>query len=290
MTYRVTQRSISTSALIGLQKNLTRNQQLQQQLSSGKRVSTPSDDPSAASAAMALRSQKQMDVQYQRNANFATARLDTADTALQSLSARIQRARDLVVQANSGAIDAGGRQAVAAELAQINTDVQSLYNTTYLGRPVFGGTVAGNQAIDSTGSYVGNDQPVTTRISRDTVLRLDVPGSSAGASTLPAALTKASADVQSNQSALGGDLDALDGALQQVLTSLGDVGARANRLQQVQQQVSSEQLAFTSRISQNEDVDLPEAIMNMSAQQASYQAALGAASKIMQTSLVDFLK
>ena len=54
--------------------------------------------------------------------------------------------------------------------------------------------------------------------------------------------------------------------------------------------LDNEQLDFTSRISENEDIDMPKTIMDLEAQKVGYQAALGAASKVLQVSLLDFLK
>jgi flagellar hook-associated protein 3 FlgL len=75
-----------------------------------------------------------------------------------------------------------------------------------------------------------------------------------------------------------------------VMQALGDVGARAARVDSTKDNVDSHRLDLVARISENEDVDLPETIMNLQSQQVAYQSALGASAKILQTSLVDFLK
>jgi flagellar hook-associated protein 3 FlgL len=288
---RVTQRQISDSALRGLQASLARTQTLQEQLSSGRRVSKPSDDPSGTAAAMKLRSQRRADEQYLRNIDDASGRLATADSALMAISDRLRRARELVVASGNGALSSEGRSALGVELTSISSEVTDLLNTRWLGRPIFGGTVAGDRAVDPTsGTYLGNDLPVTARISREATLRVDVKGTDVGADALPATLTQISSDVVNDPAALQANLAALDAAASKVLTSLGDVGARAARLETTKTNVDSERLDFTSRISQTEDVDLPETIMNLSAQQVAYQSALGAAGKILQVSLLDYLR
>jgi flagellar hook-associated protein 3 FlgL len=287
---RVTHKSMSNVALRGLQGSLSRAQQLQNELSSGKRVGTPSDDPAAASASMKLRSQRRQDEQYLRNIDDASGRLNVTDDALSQISDRIRRARDLLVQAGDGAVDASGMAAIGAELSSISGEVKDLYNTRWLDRPVFGGTVPGSVAIDSTGTYIGNDAPIQARISRDSTLRVDTSGTAAGANTLPDLLGQAAADVTGNPTAVAGDLTALDAELGKVLQTLGDVGARSARLETTRTNLTAEQLDFTSRISQNEDVDLPATIMNLQSQQVAYQTALSAAAKVLQTSLADYLK
>jgi flagellar hook-associated protein 3 FlgL len=287
---RVTHKSMSNVALRGLQGSLARTQSLQNQLSSGRRVNTPGDDPSAAGASMKLRSQRSQDDQYLRNIQDASGRLNVTDDALVQISDRVRRARDLLVQAGNGAVDTAGMAAIGAELSSIQGEVKDLYNTRWLDRPVFAGTAAGNQAIDATGSYVGNDAPIEVRISRDATLRVDTPGTAAGAGTLPDLLGQAAADVPGNPAAVSGDLSALDTELGKVLKTLGDVGARSARLETTKNSVDAERLDFTARISENEDVDLPSTIMNLQSQQVAYQTALSAAAKILQTSLVEYLR
>jgi flagellar hook-associated protein 3 FlgL len=168
--------------------------------------------------------------------------------------------------------------------------VVDLYNTTYLDRPIFGGTIGGMTTVDATGTYLGDDQPVTARISSDAVLRIDVSGTAAGANTVPAMIDQVAADIASPTGATDTDLANIDASISQVLQSLGDVGARSARIATTRDMVDSHRLDLTSRISVNEDVDMPQAMMNLSAAQVGYQAALQSAAKIQQVSLVDFLK
>jgi len=290
-TGRVTQRSMSSVTLRGLQAALGRTQDLQNQLSSGRRVSRPADDPSAAVSAMKLRSHRAGDEQYLRNADNGTGRLASADSALQTVSTRLNRVRELVVQSQNGAIDTAGRASLAAEIKQIRGDIIDQYNTRWLDRPVFGGTVPGGDAVDpATGAYVGDDADILTRISRDATIRVDVKGSDAGADVLPGLLDDVADHVGTDDPAVPADLTALDAAMTTVRTTLGDVGARESRIETTKDKVDSERLDFTARISENEDVDLPETIMKLQSQQVAYQSALGAAAKMLQTSLADYLR
>src|SRR4051794_5491977 len=172
----VTSRTMSNTALRGLQSSLGRTQDLQNQLSSGRRVNRPADDPAATAASMKLRSERTANQQYQRNVEDSTGRLNMADSALTQISDRIRRAQELVLSANNGAIGSDSRAAIAQELSSISDEVVDLYNTRWLGRPVFGGTVAGDVAVQPDGTYLGNDLPVVSRINADTTIRVDVSG------------------------------------------------------------------------------------------------------------------
>ncbi|HET9655446.1 MAG TPA: flagellar hook-associated protein FlgL [Kineosporiaceae bacterium] len=288
---RITQSTMSATALRGLQTSLGRVQELQQQLSSGKRVNVPSDDPAATAAAMTFRSQRAADEQYLVNADAAAARLNVTDNALTQLSDRLRGARDLMIQSQNGAIGSNSLGALSQQVLAVRQDVVDLYNTRYLDRPIFAGTAQGSVTVDSSGTYVGDDGDVVIRISGDATVRTDVKGTAVGADTVPALLTQIAADVAAGNSAgVNAGLDSLDAALSNVQQSLGDVGARQARVDSVRSLVDSARLDLTSKISDTEDVDLPETIMNLQAQQVAYQSALGAAAKITQVSLADFLK
>jgi len=287
---RITQRSITDTALRGLQGNLSRLQELQNQLSSGRRIGGPSDDPSGAASAMTFRSQRAQSEQHLRNIDHATGRLTATDDALTNMSDRLRAVREMMIQSRSGAMNADARSTLGSQITSVRSEVVDLYNSRYLDRPVFGGTTPGVNAVDpATGAYLGNDAPIETRISRDALVRTDVKGTDVAADVLPDLLNRIAANVAAG-ALTPADFDELDAAMSKVLQSLGDVGARAARVETTKAAVDASRLDLTSRISLNEDVDLPETIMNMQAQQVAYQAALGAAAKIQQTSLVDFLR
>lgn len=291
MATRITYGMTAATSLRGLQAGLGRVQELQEQLSSGRRLQRPSDDPVAAAASMRLRSAKVADEQYQRNSDQAMGRLTVTDSALTALSDRVRAVRELMVASHNGALNADGRTALAGQVSALRAEVVSLYNTTYLDRPVFGGTVPGRLAVDpATGGYLGNDAPVEVRVSADATMRTDVPGTGAAADVLPAVLDAVALSVASSTGATTADFAALDGAFSQIQRALGDVGARTQRLENTRSSVETHRLDLVSRISENEDVDLPETIMNLQSQQVGYQAALGATAKVLQISLLDFLR
>lgn len=288
---RVTQRSMSTVTMRGLELSLSRSQRLQEQLSSGRAVAAPSDDPAAAVSAMKLRSQRRADEQYLRNIDDGNGRLAMADDALLDLSRQIRRAQELMSASRDAAISPDGREAIAAEMQSIRKGVIDIYNTRWLDRPVFGGTAAGTVAVDpDSGAYVGDEGAVVSRISRNVTIRLDVTGIGAGADVLPDLIAQAADDVVNNLDAVAGSQDAMEDVLSGVLRTMGDVGARAAQLETARASVDSERLDFTGRISENEEIDLPKSIMELQSAQVAYQSALGAAAKIMQTSLLDFLR
>ena len=287
---RITQMAMTNNSLANLQTSLGRVQKLQEQASSGKRIGVPSDDPQATASSMVLRSAQSSNDQYTRNGQYANSRLSTADNALQSINASMQRVRSLVVRSQNGALDDNARAGISAEITQLKSEIIDHYNTQYLGRPVFGGLVAGGQAIDDSGTYIGDGAPVMAKLSDSASVRVDVDGASVGADTVPGMLDQIASDVLQSDGTAQADLDALDGVLNKISIATANVGAAETRVSNTLNLNSSRSVDLTNSIAQNESVDLAEVLTKVAAQQVAYQSALGVTAKINQTSLLDFLR
>lgn len=292
---RVTQHSLSMGSLANVQASLNRTAKLQEQMSSGKQINRPSDSPTGTVTTLSLRSQISAQEQYAANAQDGGSWLGTLDTTLQSVNATLQRVRDLTVQAgNTGSTDTNARQAIAAEITTLRDHLMGLANTTYLGRPVFGGTTAQKQAFDpDTYAYRGDGGKVTRRIDDSTQVAVGSNGPKvfgAENDTLFAFLDTLAADVTGNPSALSADLGALDGRMGTVLNALTDVGVRTNQVEQAQTAAKNKALDLRSTLSGVEDIDLPSVIIDLQLQETTYQAALAATAKVLQPTLMDFLR
>ena len=292
---RITQTSIAASTLANLQSSLARSSRLQEQLSSGKVINRASDSPSGTVSSLALRTQIGANEQYSRNANDAKAWLGTADSTLQSVNSRLQRVRELTLSASStGNMDANSRQAIAAEVTSLRSELMGLANTTYAGRPIFGGTTSGSQAFDpTTYAYVGDGGSVVRRLDSRSTVDAAASGTAVfgdGATSVFTLLDDIAAHAVGDTSQLAGDLGKLDSRSQQVLQTLTDVGVRYNRAEAAATTADNAVLSLRTTLSGVEDIDLPKTIMDLQLQQTTYQAALSATAKVLQPSLMDFLR
>jgi flagellar hook-associated protein 3 FlgL len=304
MITRVTQRMMTERSLTSVETGLNRMSQAQEQLSTGKRINRPSDDPTGTTTALRARAAVAEQAQYQRNAQDGVAWLTTIDSAIQGVSSEVQRAYTLAIQgANTGSNGATAENAIADEIDQIKQGVLSLANTAYLGRPVFGGTTTGSVAFqaDASGTvtYAGNgntaDGEVNRRVGADTVVRVDSDGTKVfgddGDSVfdhldqLSQALRANPADSTQIQASIG----KLHDDLTRLSSAAANEGARMNQITQASNVASANQLAMQKAQSDAEDVDVAEATINLQTQSNAYQAALMAVSKTSQRSLLDFL-
>ena len=293
--FRVTQRAIATNILVGLQGNLGRLGDIQQRLSSGKQISKPSDSPTGTVAAMQYRGDLTTANQYVRNSDDGLGWLGTADAALGNIMTEVQRTRELALQgmSNGSAGSPDARAAIATEVDQLHAATIGLANTRYGDRPIFGGTTASPSAYDTTGTYLGDSGVVQRSVGDNVKVAVADPGTTVfgtGSNQLFTVMSDIASDIRTNPSALQGDLDRLDAATTIVKAVQSSVGARYNQVTQMQQFANDKVDNLTSQLSDVEDIDLPKTISDMQLQQVAYQAALSAGAKVVQPSLVDFLR
>ena len=296
MVIRVTERSLSMNAMRGLQANLARLSKTEEQLTSGKLISKPSDSPTGTMTAMLLRSDMRTQEQYARNATDGVNWLNTIDSTLGSVHDNAGRVRDLMLQgmsAGAGGSDATARASLAVEVDQIRQSILGLANTKYIDRPVFGGTTAGSTAYDGDGNYLGDSGSVTRTVAEGIKLRTDTSGEEAfgtGDTQLFKLLADISDHLKNDPSKLSVDLDRMDTAMSAVRAAQASGGARSNRIESMQETARNRHLDLETQLTEVEDIDLPKTITDMTLQQTAYQAALGATAKVIQPSLMDFLR
>lgn len=292
---RVTQTMMSRHSVDSLQTSLSRLARLQEQLSTGRVLNRPSDSPTDTTSAMRIRSSLADVTQYGRNAEDGNGWLSTLDAAMTSATGQLLRARDLALQgANEGVAGPAVREALAAEVDQIRNGLISTANSDYLGRPVFGGVTAGPVAYDDTGTYVGTPGAVNRTIGEGASVRVDVDGTTAfgptGSSVFDHLADLATALRANDQATISASIDALDADRVRVTTTQTDVGSRQNRIETAIQASADGVLRLKNSLSQVENADLPKTLVDLRMQEVAYQAALGATARVMQPSLLDFLR
>lgn len=305
MIGRVTQGTVQRSTLHHLQTNLTAMSALQNKLSSTRSITKPSDDPAGTGTAMALRSALRANEQHARNVTDGNGWLTTADAALTTSLDAVRRARDLTVQgASTGVLNAQGREALAVEIEGLRDALLAQAGTTHVGRPVFAGTAAGAAVTvtpadpatpGSTRGYAFNgfpDAPVLRRVDAATQVRVDVDGAAAfgtGDASVFATLDRIAATLRAGGD-VGAEITALDTHRDTMLREVTALGARHGRLQAAGSAATDTKVGLMTQLSAIEDVDLPATIVELQMQEVAYQAALGAASRVLQPSLMDFLR
>lgn len=294
MINRVTHQTMQRTTLANLQANLGRMSDLQGRLSGGKVITKPSDDPGGTATAMQLRAEKRAAEQFARNADDGYAWLSTVDSALQGSLAALRQARDLTVQgANTGAMGQTSRDAIATEIEGIRDALLDQANTSYLGRSVFAGTSSEPSAFRADYSWAGaTGVTVERRLAPDSTVAVDGNGVAAfgeGATSVFALLDTIAAELRSG-TGVGPRLGEIDTRMNAMLGELASVGTRHSQVEKAQTASLKTLTDLKGQISAIEDIDLAEVMVQIQSQEVAYQAALGAAARVLQPSLMDFLR
>src|SRR5437660_1569609 len=146
MLNRVTSGTMSTELLRDVNSLTTRIARSQQQISSGKAISAPSDDPLGTQRALGLRSTIADAQQNQNNIDEANGWLQTTDDALGDVGNIINRAHELTVQGANDSLGQSQRDAIALEIDQLAEAVKESANANYQGAYVFSGAASNTAA------------------------------------------------------------------------------------------------------------------------------------------------
>ncbi len=276
---------------------------LQEKLATGRRVNRPSDDPINTRRAVNTRSLIEKNEQYQANISFISSPVAETYTSIETVLGYFNRAWELTVQGANGTNAQSQLNNIALEVNQILEGIFSTANHESNGRYVFGGTRTGAppyEAVrDANGeitavNYVGNAEAVRVAISDILNLKYNEPGSEVFSANQD--IFQALIDVRDNLRA--GDTAALSSVRlpemetvrEQLLSAMARVGSIQNRLQRSTEEFEDFNLQLAIQLSDTVDADFVEIIMQLNAQDNAFQAALSAAARAIQPSLLQFIQ
>jgi flagellar hook-associated protein 3 FlgL len=295
---RVTQQSQTSAMRADLALVSSRLSNIQRQIASGRQLERASDDPAGALEALRYRRSLRSYEQYDRNIGDAKMWLGTADSALEAIDGRLTRAQDLTIQADNGSLGPAARTAIATELRAIADEMVGLGNTRHLGRPIFGGNTGNPQAYDPSGAFIGDDGVVDRAVSSGTSYQVNVtgpqvfgmenPGDPINGNTFE--MLREIADRVEAGVTVSAGLDAINRSRTTVHDSQATLGARLASLENLESRNGGVTIEMRSALSETEDVDLAEAILDLKGHEAAYTAALSVTGRILDRSLLDFLR
>jgi flagellar hook-associated protein 3 FlgL len=290
---RVTSGMSQRHVLADLRRVQERLANAQSQVSSGKRIEKPSDDPLGAERAMRLNDQLESTGAYRTAVDESRSWLDASDSALDSLNQIVQHVRELTLQAANGSTSDAGRQAIKQQIDQLTEEAKSTLNSAYDGRYIFSGTKTDTPPYSAaTGDvYQGDASPVVRQIGPGVSVQVNVTGDDVLSGLLPALRTLSSHLASNDIAALGTtDLQAIDAGFDNLSAKRGVIGAITNRVDAAGTRLDDTADITTAFLSKTEDADLPQALTDLSAQQTALQAALRGGATLIQQSLMDFLR
>ncbi|MEM8902488.1 MAG: flagellin [Actinomycetota bacterium] len=292
---RVSHETLIDQSLRRLQGRLRSFEDIQVQLGTGKRFQVASEDVPGMNVGLTLRAEMRSLEQAGRNADDGEARVNTADSKLQQMVTSMRRARELTVR-GATELNQDERNAIALEISQIRDELLSSANSSYLDQGLFGGFAAADAVTNVAGTwtYTGDTGAVIRRVADGENVQVNVTGDevfgfNAGQDVF-SVLDDLEADLLGgDQAAVAGRLGDLDDRLDGLLSGLAQLGAAGGRIEAAQLRNEEQQGVLLTRLTEVEDVDLTEAVMELQTQEVALQATLGALSRALQPSLVEFL-
>ena len=303
MPFRVTQESLSRTTLSNIKLNYKKMQEIQEKLSSGKQINRPSDDPSGTRKVLGLRAEELQVQQFLDNTETAKEQINYTSNTLESIQEIFTKIKQLAIQASDDTLGQSDRKITAGELNELLESVLQNANTDNNGRYIFSGTKTLTSAFtatrDSSGnissvSYNGNNEEIKYQIGPNTFIQINLPGGKLFQdnkifSTL-ISLKDALKATTFDSTAFSNLRNTLDTATNALSTEITRFGAKANRLEMTTNSLENSQTALKELISYTEDADIASLIMNLKHQENVLQASLQTGAKIIQPTLLDFLR
>jgi len=261
-----------------------------EEVSTGRSVNQLSDNPAAAAALVGNTNQASEDDQYIQNAGTLQDKLQTADSALDSVVTALTRAVSLGTEGANGTLNPGDRQAIAGEVQGLITQTLSLANTTYQGTYLFSGTAVNTQpfvqnAATGAVTYAGNTDTTSVELSNGNSVSVNLPGSqifqNAAGSAFQSLQDLNTALLAGNTAAIGTAVTEVQSALTQVSANQVFYGNGLSQISSTETFLNQDKLNLSTQANTLVGVDPATAASDFSESQTAQQSLLDATAKVL---------
>jgi len=289
---RISQTMISRNIIKNIDRNRERLNDIQEKMSSGKNIELASDNPAAYAKSAKLKRIMDNNNQYLKNIYDVRSWLDVTESSLEGIHDLILDSKNIAIQQASDPIPDDQRQTMMNQLDTIISSVTDLLNTSHMNQKIFGGTVTGNgNVFDTDGNYSGDDGEITRNIGKDQNISINISGQKILDSEIYQSLTGLREAIEGGTTSdIEQAIDSLDTTSENIIGLITDVGGKGNQLEMNIDRLETANLNISSILSQIEDVDMAETLMQYNMEEIAYRAALQTGGNVMQNSLLDFLR
>ncbi|MEW4431730.1 flagellar hook-associated protein FlgL [Paenibacillus pabuli] len=302
MAIRVTSGMMSTQMLSNLNRNLNRMDNMSNQISTGRKINKPSDDPVGVTYALRYRAELAANEQYQTNTDAAVSWLDTTDSNMQQALDVIKRLKELAIQGSNGTLSGSDLEAVNLEVDELKNHLVDIGNTQIRGKYIFNGETYDQMPYQLSGGVTEfadvetDNGGVIYSISQQVTFQINTSGneffgSKTETDNIFRIIDNLSVALNSeDQDAVSQQLENIESRSNKMQAALSEVGARSNRIELVQNRLLDQNLNFTTLQSKTEDADVASLMIQATSAQTIYEASLKSSAQIMQPSLMDFMR
>jgi flagellar hook-associated protein 3 FlgL len=299
---RVANKTLYDNIISNLNRVSTDMFKANQVVSSEKRINTLSDDPVGLVTVLDLRSSLENINQLERNISMGRSWLNMGESVFSQIEDLLSQTKALCVEMADATKGSSQRSASATTVDGYLRQILSLANTQVGGRHIFAGTKTDtspfsfdNEDNPTLVSYSGNDTPFSVKIGKDMNVAVgrdgeEIFGDTWDDNNIFKTMIDLKSDLESDDvTGIQGAMDKLDAHLETIQAFVSDTGAKVIRLDVKETIIQDLNLSYTDRMSQLEDADIAEAIMDLKSKELAYQAALASSAQVMTLSLVDYL-
>ncbi len=292
---RVTDRMIFDSAAERTLRAREEAEQATQEVTTGRRVVHPGDDPAAAALMSTQKMAADRADSIAKTTSRASDELQSAYDALNGLNEVFSRAKELAVQFGNDTYDAGARATGAPEVDSLFREAVSLLNSQMGDRYIFGGNKDAAPPFDAAGNYGGDaglrQIEIAPGILEPVSVRADVVAKGVGGGTdVLATLTSLATAMRNNDgNAIRSSLTQFDGSIHQLSLATAQVSSTVETLQTAQTVSRAAKTSAETEIAALGDADIVQASSRLALANHALEAALTASAKSFQLSLLNKL-
>lgn len=295
---RVTTKNLMNNYLKNLNKNLVQMQKYQNQISSGKEILKPSDNPFGTIRAMDLDTSIKQNEQYHKNIEDSIGWIGITEGALGGIVDTLQRVRELTIYGANGSLAENDMKAIAEEVKQIISQIAEVGNANFDGRYVFAGQSTSTTPFEVVDNVIlispNTDGTLKREISENVTMVVNISGErlmDGNGEELSTTLKNIYDRLMNddNVSLSGDSIQKLDAQLDNILSLRAEMGAKYNRLESAKARNEVQNLNMIGLYAKTIDIDIAEKITKYSMMETVYQASLATGARILQPTLLNYL-
>ncbi len=287
---RVAYRTIYQMIKYNISHITEKMQKLNTVVASGKRINDLSDDPVGLSKSLHLKSKLDEMDQIKRNLSFGKSWLSAAETALNNVQELLTEAKGIAIEMSNSTVGQEEQRSAAKVVDNILKEIIVLANSNVNGRYIFSGQNTDTAPFDEDGNYRGNNSGFTISAGKDITIQIGYNGQEVFGTIFNTLKdfrdSLENNDIDGIQQAIGD----LNNEFDNISKWISDVGAKTLRIETKENILDDLELTDKEMVSELEDADIAEAVIDLENIQLAYKAALASSSKIMKLTLLDYIK
>ena len=291
---RITQSMIVRDTLTQVQSNRLTMHQIQERISTQKKVQKASDDPAGYSRIQRYRTASDQNEQFLKNIFQSRNWIETTVSALENFHDFSNVAKGIAIQAADGAISPDMRATYAESLRSIVDEAVAVANTRFLGKNIFAGTHTTHPqpfTLDAgVVSYAGNDDPIQRKISASNVIIINTTGQQIMDTNFFTEMDNLITALETNDvPAIQNGIDIMAGVAKEFENLMTVSASSLYGLMMMETRLNETNVDLAAYIADEENAILEEEIVKFKAQEIAYQAALQSAADVMRINILRYL-